>query len=45
MRTSGATVAFAILALEANVMSTSTYPVRVDADLDPGLNRWLRLHS
>ena len=22
-------------------MSTSVYPVRVDATLDPGLNRWL----
>jgi hypothetical protein len=29
--------------LEANVMSVSTYPVRVDAHLDPGLNRWLWL--
>ena len=24
-------------------MSVSTYPVRVDAHLDPGLNRWLWL--
>jgi hypothetical protein len=29
--------------LEANVMSVSTYPVRVDAHLDAGLNRWLWL--
>jgi hypothetical protein len=29
--------------LEANIMSMSTYPVRVDAHLDPGLNRWLWL--
>ena len=31
------------LGLEADVMSVSTYPVRVDAHLDPGLNRWLWL--
>jgi hypothetical protein len=29
--------------VEANDMSVATYPVRVDARLDPGLNRWLWL--